>query len=78
MKMKNAWNKKYVLVPFKKKIHNSDGTFSIKETSRKILQKNGLKTEYETYRKWERAIVKVKPIEDKESDDKKVTNAKNR
>lgn len=76
MKKKNAWNKIYVSVPVKKKIYNSDGTLSVKESTRKEMIKNGLKNDYGNYRKWERAIVKVEPIKDKENDDNKVTNVK--
>lgn len=78
MKMKNAWNKEYVTVLYNKKVHNQDGSFSVKRASRKERFRNGLKNDYQNYRKWERAIARIVPIKFEEDDKKKVTNVKNR
>ena len=69
MILKNAWNKEYenVVHEVKVKDKESDKTAVIQRVVTRERIKNGLKQDYDVYRKWEKAInaIKVeKPIVD--------------
>lgn len=79
MKMKNAWNKDYEKVLYDRKVRDGNGDIIIKKAARVERLHNGLKRDYGDYRKWERAISRVKPVESQDDDsNNKATNGKNR